>query len=467
VVTLRNSLRPINRLPPEVLASCATFVSDADPRPIVPLTHVCRYWRESVTSNPRSWASISTGWKELTPLCLERAGAIPLAVDLTVPDVEEDGAFLNGLLPHVSRIGSLRLTGHSSVETVKDELPGFFASPMLELTSLELQQTEEPIQLFPPDDATVPPPFRNVSKLRSLSLTQTPLYPTLFTIGSLVELKLTVYIIPFHFPTLLVLLDSNRGLELVVLDIQFATGSVETTPARKVPLARLHHLSITCTGPTDARGLLSCISLPSGIRLEVLCSGSDPLDAYLPLPPTPIQTVLAPITVVKFRPSPRELHLSGNSGLLFFRSRASRREPELHLFSTTSVREFHMGTTSWSLIPMFLPPALRQSPALETLIFTGASASWGAGAFDSLATQPLLCPYLKTIAFFNCRLVPEVMRAFEDVIAKRKDVATARLYRVIIVNSAEPLPDYALIQRLRKHVPCVDVRMDDKLPDLS
>ena len=29
------------------------------------------------------------------------------------------------------------------------------------------------------------------------------------------------------------------------------------------------------------------------------------------------------------------------------------------------------------------------------------------------------------------------------------------------------LPDYALIQQFRKHVPCVDVRVDDKLPDLS
>ena len=54
VVTLRNSLRPVNCLPPEVLASCATFVSDTDPRPIVSLTHVCRYWWRSISSNPRS-----------------------------------------------------------------------------------------------------------------------------------------------------------------------------------------------------------------------------------------------------------------------------------------------------------------------------------------------------------------------------------------------------------------------------
>jgi hypothetical protein len=145
-----------------------------------------------------------------------------------MPNCRGDEAFLDALLPHVPSIGSLRITGHSSIETVADELPGFFGVPILGLTSLELQQTAEPAQLFSPDNSPVPPPFHNISKLKSLSLTQTPLYPALFTIGSLVELKLTGYTIPFHFGTLLGLLDSNSDLELVVLDIQFVSCTVST-----------------------------------------------------------------------------------------------------------------------------------------------------------------------------------------------------------------------------------------------
>ena len=402
----------------------------------------------------------------MTHLCLERADAIPLAVDITVPDVDGDEAFLNALLPHVPRIGSLRLTGHSSIETVTDELIGFFASPMLELTSLELQQTEEPTQLFPPDDAPVPQPFRNVSKLKSLALTQTPLYPALFTIGSLVELKLTGYTIPLQFGTLLELLDSNRGLELVVLDVQFVTGSVETTLARRVHLARLHHLSITCTGPVDARGLLSSISLPHNTSLEVPRSEVVPLDSYLPSPPTPIHMVLAPITVVKYQTSPRELHVSGGHGGFSFRSFQSvPLLPELYLFPTASVREFHLDTSPWAIIPAYFIPVLRQLPVLETLV--AANITWATGTLASLAVQPLPCPSLKTMAFFNCELTPEAIREFEGAIVKRKDSEAARLYRVIIVSSTGVLPDYALVQGLRRHVPYVDARMDDKLPDLS
>ena len=355
VRSLRNLIRPANRLPPEVLASCAGFVSDADPRPIVPLTHVCRYRRESIISNPGNWKSIGIDWKKLVPLCLERAGAVPLVVDIAVPDCKRDETFLNSLLPHVPRIGSLRLTGYSSVETVADDLPGFFASPMLRLTSLDLQQTTEPAQLFPSDHSPLPPPFLAVSKLKSLSLTQTPLYPILFTITSLVELRLIGYTSPFHFDTFLGLLVSNPGLELVALDIQFVTDSVETPPERTVPLLRLQHLSITCSKAIDSRGLLSCVSLPRGVHLEVeITRAGQPLQlvSFLPSPPTPIQNLLAPITIIKTQLTPQELRLFGNGSVFTFRSQKTSLPvhsewchfpaPKFAYFTQTSTR---MGTT--------------------------------------------------------------------------------------------------------------------------
>ena len=110
-MSLRNPLLPVNRLPPEVLTSCATFVSNTDPRPTISLTHVCRYWRGSISSNPRSWALIASGWKQLAPLCLRRAGAVPLVADITVPDLRGNSRFLRALLPCVSRIARLSLTG--------------------------------------------------------------------------------------------------------------------------------------------------------------------------------------------------------------------------------------------------------------------------------------------------------------------------------------------------------------------
>ena len=313
VRSLRNLIRPANRLPPEVLASCAGFVSDADPRPIIPLTHVCRYWRSSISFNPRNWASISTEWKRLAPLCLKRAGALPLAIDIIVSDIKRDGDFLKLLTPKTSRIYSLRLTGYSSIEAVAGTLPGFFDPPMANLTSLELQQTTEPTHSPLSNDAPLPPVFRNIGKLESLRLTRTPLYPSLFNITSLRELQLLGYTNPFHFGTFIRFLDSNRDLEHIVFDVRFITDSVETAPARAVPLAHLRHLSITCHKAIDSKGLLSGISFPrGGVRIEVIFVGSDQHAdprSFLPSPLTPIQDLLAPITTIKSQATPLELQV--------------------------------------------------------------------------------------------------------------------------------------------------------------
>jgi len=337
---------------------------------------------------------------------------------------------------------------------------------MPNLSSLALRQAEEPTELFPTNESPIPPVFQNVSKLKSLCLTLTPIYPALFNITSLVELKLIGYTCPFHFGTFVGFLASNSNLETVVLDVKFVDGSVWTVPARMVSLARLRHLAITCANPTDTKGLFSFISLHVGTCLEVFCPSWASLDSYLPLPPTAIQKILTPITVIKFQNSPREFHVFGNNGSFSFRSsQTAFWMPELYLFPTTSVREFHVNNTPWALTPVHLVSTLSQLPALETLVITNTT-SWATGTFESLGGRPLLCPTLKTVAFFDCWLTPEVMEEFKGAIAKRKDLEAAWLYRVVIVSSTGVLPDYTVIQQLRKYVPFVDVRVDDKLPDL-
>lgn len=130
------------------------------------------------------------------------------------------------------------------------------------------------------------------------------------------------------------------------------------------------------------------------------------------------------------------------------------------------MRDLHLGIAQWNLAPAHLGPLLPILPALETITVANAG-SFSTGAFDWLASHPLVCPFLNTIAFFNCALTPEVMEEFEHVIEKRKGLEAAWLYRVVIVSSTGVLPDCSLIQRFRRHVSCVDVRVDDKLPDLS
>ena len=434
------------------------------------MTHVCRYWRESIGYNPENWKSIGIGWEGLVPLCLERARAVPLVVDIAVPDIKEDQTFLNILLPHVPRIGTLRLTGCTSTETVAEDLPGFFASPILNLTSLELQQTEEPTQLFPSDDSPVPPLFLDVSKLKSLSLTRTPIYPALFTIPSLVELKLIGYTTPFDFGTFLGLLDASPGLECVVLDIQFLVGSVDKALTRKIPLPRLQHLSIICSNPADSKGLLSCIPLPRGTNVEVVfteMNQSHLIASFLPSPPTSIQELLTPITTIKTQMEPRELRAFGNGSTFTFRSPQLLRDPstDLVLFSGAAVREYHVTPSPFRYSHAGLSKRLGLLPALEILAFY--KNVFTPGLFSVLGNEPVFCPALKTIAFFDCGLDSDLLKELGEAIAKRRASTAVWLYRVVIVISTGTPPDLTSIQQLRELVPCVEVRVDDKLPDLS
>ena len=468
VVTLRNSLRPVNRLPREVLASCATFVSDTDPRPIVSLTHVCRYWRKAISSSPRNWASIATAWKRLVPLCLKRAGAVPLTVDITISDIGSGEDFLESLIPNVPRVDSLRLTGYSTIEVIAQDLPGFFDSPIPKLVSLELQQSVAPVQPFPSDETPTPPVFRDIRTLKSLHLTQTPIYPALFHIASLVELKLIGYTTPFDFGVFIKLLESHLALVFVDLDIRFTDGSVWDPPARKVSLPRLRHFSVSCSEAIDSKGLLSCITFPRGIDLEVLFTkpGICPeIDLFLPSRLNAMQELLYPISAIKTRKNPSMLQLFGNNSFFSLNAldRHTKLYPGIELFSTIDVRELHVDIHSSLPTDHRLSWVLERLPALE--IFVISKTTFPLGALHILAAEPVLCPSLNTIIFFNCDMPEPVIEELGDVITQRYNAFGTRLYRVVIIYSTTAVPNLQVIQQLRKSVPCVEVRVDDKLPD--
>ena len=74
----RNMLQPVNKLPPEIISHIARDISgrfDLDARRMVPLTHACRYWRESIALAPENWSMIFSHSEPLAALSLE-AGTI-------------------------------------------------------------------------------------------------------------------------------------------------------------------------------------------------------------------------------------------------------------------------------------------------------------------------------------------------------------------------------------------------------
>ena len=448
MITLRNSLQPVNRLHCEIIALCAAFVSNNDPRQIISLTHVCRYWRKAITSSPGIWAFVNTRWKGLIPLCLKRSAEVPLAVRLSVPDIEGDKRFLKTLVPHLPRISNLSLIGFSSVEDLIDDLPGFFGSKTrkLRVTALELEQTWEQIEWFPSNRTPRPPLFRNISKLKSLHLTQIPFYPALYRLPALIELKLVGYrSIPFK--KFIEFLGSNGALETVVLDLGFVGAASPVAPEVKASLPRLRRLAFTCASAGDARGLLSCVTLPRGIHITIQASQSNPcvdLVSFLPHPPTPIRHLLGPITVVKDQATPWEVRLLSDNGRFSFRSPKTPSMPfgEFTLFATDTVREFHVnahelvpggGNLSWPL---------KRLPALEVLALSKMRLP--RGSFSALAKEPVLCPPLKTLALFDCEMSTDVTRELEGILTKRE------LELFLLVSGGDhaqnaPMPDLWLI----------------------
>ena len=378
---------------------------------------------------------------------------------MTVSDLASNVDFLEPLLPHTSKIGCLRLTKHRFIEGMTDDLPGFFDSPMPNLTSLELHQVAEPsVNLFPPSGTPVPPVFQN---LKTLRLTRAPLYPTLFSIASLKELKLLGYESPLNFGTFIGFLRLNRDLEHVVLDVRFVADSAETEFSRKVSLPRLQNLTITCYKTIDSKGLLSCISFPHSAHIEVISIGLDPatpLSSFLPSPPTPIQDLLAPITTITTQMVPQVLRISGNGSSFTLRGVRPLLNAQME-FSTAAVRELYVDLFCFKCSVATLHKRIKVLPALEILAFS--RTRFPVGLLSALIEEPVLCPALKTIAFLDCNIDSDVIKQLEEAIAKRGDSTVARVCRVVIVNSARRILDRTLIQQLQKSVPCVEIRMDD------
>lgn len=333
---------------------------------------------------------------------------------------------------------------------------------MHDLLSLELQQSFQPIELFP---SRLSPAFLaswNLSKLTSLHLTQSPLYPAITSVTSLVDLKLDGYATPFRFSDFIAFLGANPNLQSIVLDVKFDESKLVLSCS--VTLPRLRRLSLTCAVPFDAEVLISSISLPRGVSLEVAGSSTNQcttLHSFLPSPPTRIQEILTPIVTIKYQYNPSMVQFYGNNTDLSFRRARCMLSPysELFLFTVTTVRELHLNGSSCD----DLSPLLSRLPALETLVLADVSIV----SFEFLTKEPVLCPSLKTIAFFNCDLYSGIVEELEEAVVRRKNSTAAWLYRIVIVSQTGDLPDYDLILWLRRSVPCVDVRVDDKLPDLS
>jgi hypothetical protein len=168
---------------------------------------------------------------------------------------------------------------------------------------------------------------------------------------------------------------------------------------------------------------------------------------------------------MEYCPDERSMRLLGPNGSFSFKRTFGLETPftEFPLLPLSSIREFRIRRTqepNHLLDPIEFPPL--SFPALETLtIEYEVTASNMLSAFFS---DPSSSPSLKTLAFLDCFLDEGFMEALTRFASNRKNTTSARLHRVVIVNSKGNVPSLASIDALRTHVPVVDVRIGKELP---
>ena len=457
-------LRPVNRLSPEILSRIARYFRDdfnGDTSAILPLTHVCRYWRESIISTPENWTIISDSRRNLTAVSLERAKAAPLEVHLDMGAIREDRQFLDLLIPHFQNTRTLRVSGLMTFE----DLSLFNRYPMISLRSLTLSESDKG------DDwnRSIDPFKSSAYALQYLKLVGVPLYPSFRNLRTLTGLDLHDPWCNLHLDTLLDFLEGNRSLTSARLEIRFTEPSLRRS-WRRAPIGnRLRSLRITYYDVMDGRALISSIALSKGAELELNCScyNVGVNDVLSGMSTSHLSNLLSPI-IMRYRVHSRVIELLGPNGTASLINRFCSDIPfgEFPQLPLANIRQFHLDVAWWEPVRSSPGPItvhhLSFFPALET--FAIKRGAYLSHLLSALLSNPSAAPSLKTLAFFNCLLTEELMEELRQFASNRKKTSSAWLHRVVIIHSGGMLPTIASICALEEYVPVVDARIATKLP---
>ena len=470
IPSLRNLLQPVNRLPPETLSRIASELIDehaTDARPIIPLTHVCRYWRGSIVSTPGNWTLISSKRIGLMELSLERCQAAPLELGLTMSEVAKNPRFTALITPYMQNTKTLNICLFSTIGELAQALPGFPQSmPNLRSLSLGPPLVYEGID----QDASADPFGQYPIALTHLSLVFLPLYPFLRRLTTLINLTLRNYRFDLHIDTFLDFLEANRALEHATLDVRFTRPAFRDSQRRVGIVNHLQSLSMRSTVAAEINAFISGIPLRKGARLEIDLRGRNTgLGRVLSgISITHLSNMQSP-TTMEYRPDDRSVELLGPNGSFSFNCVSRRAHPftEFPLLQLANIKAFRLvrsvlgPTGPHTNFPRITFPSL-DLPDLETLAIEREIAV--PHLLSILFADPSSSPSLNTLAFLDCHLDEACMEALTKFASDRKNTTSAWLYRVVIVSSGQNLPNFASIDALGACVSVVDVRVGKRLP---
>ena len=419
VANILNEGTPTYRLPQEILTRILYLAvdhgSEKHAKQIIPLTHVCRYWRTLLLSYPRMWStlrmkpgnpSVVSEWLsrsrtapitviaeftdtyEHPPCCYEDSAAATLSDTYYLEACSRHQAVLSldRLLPHCSRIHDLTIVVHSSdPDWVEGDHSGepellyhrFFGESLPNLQRLDFRAThiEQSRYAIPIPDHL----FARLPRLKELQylgvnggLTGTVKNLVSCEIGDWLGSAGPVMIGPEELQTLF---NNNNTIEsLTIGECEFFYGSAPWVPTA-TPRTELKHLEIHCPLGCEFEKIVKCIHAPQFKNLDTV---------QLSLPNSIIRTVA-----------------TDGSGHTFEFSRA--------IDSNTSFRPLrHLGAAittlrldrEMTLHRLDEGPALYQNfrslDAVQVLEFDGAIASVK-NVLSNVLSIPRVFPGLKVI----------------------------------------------------------------------
>ena len=447
---------PVNRLPSEIISYIARCVPDdhaINTRQIVPLTHVCQYWRDSIISAPDNWALISNKPEGLAVLSLERSKLAPLSICLTLHQLfsARDPGFPELLLSHIQRTRSLSISGFYTAKELTQALPNFPKS-MPNLRSLMLTK-------YWGVDPTPSPLDFSAHTIDNLSLRNVSLFPSFLTLRTLTELTIGDQHFALHLDTLLDFVEENRSLESASFGIKFLQPSLQHS-RRQTPIGnQIQHLSVSCYDAIVGRALISSIALRRGGSLEIHYSAENEelVDLFSGVSTTHLPNLSFP-TFMEYRSSsPMSLRLFGPNGSFSLGGYFSSENPfkDFLLSDFDAIRNYSAAS-----IPTELHPS--SFPSLEVLVVNcGTDVSQ---ALSLLLPNPASSPSLKILALLGCVITEGFMDRLTQFASDRANTTSASLQRVVIIDSNREFPSVTSIERLRKHVPVVEVMEGCRLP---
>lgn len=424
---------------------------------IVPLTHVCRYWRESVTSTPEIWASISGQNEDMAVVSLQRAKAAPLKISFNMRWDTDCPSFPDIIRPYLQNTRTLAVDLIPSIEKFASMFPNFPQSmPGLQSLTLSLSagaDWDRSVDLFEPFTPA----------LKSLSLEFIPLSPSMLGLRTLTEFSIQDPHFNLHLDAFLDFLEGNHSLESATIEIEFLESSIRTSQRRTKMKNKLRDLRLESWDVEDAQALISNIPLQRGSHLRIdLLGGNARLSDTLPEISTAHLSYPEPPTFfeIEHQRSFRRILLRGPGGSFSF-GRPSVLEESVEDFSELPLSNVREVRLVYKKNPPD-PPAFSLSsfPLLETLVVERCINV--PRILSILLSGPSSSPTLKTLAFLNCDIPEEFMEGLTKFASERQP--TSWLYRVLMVRENGVFPSATSIRELRKYVKVVDVRMGDKLP---